>query len=158
MHILMQVILHPESKWCRLCHLLFRRTSWFSTWKPWELSWSRRGCEGLPSTTGRPLPGQLPSALSSVTKACLVCGQYDWVSLMVAPQGACSLWPARGKRQALILRVELGTRKSGGHSIDKIHNHRQRFGSGGPTSWYWVYSFEGPDRLWHWCFLRGAEG
>ena len=79
-------------------------------------------------------PRQLPSALSSVTRACLVCGQYDWVSLIVGPQGACSLWPARGKRQALILRVELGTRKSGGHSIDKIHNHRQRFGSGGPTS------------------------
>ena len=41
-------------------------------------------------------------------------------------------WPARGKRQASFLRVELGTRESGGHSIEKTHNHRQRFGGGGP--------------------------
>ena len=43
----------------------------------------------LPPWVGRS-PKQLPSALSSVTRASLVCGQYDWVLLMVAPQGACS--------------------------------------------------------------------
>ena len=40
-------------------------------------------------------------------------------------------WPVRRKRQASFLRVELGTRESGVHSIDETQNHRRRFGNGG---------------------------
>ena len=47
-------------------------------------------------------PGQLPSALSSVTRACLVCGQYDWVLLMVAPQGACSFVASEREETSII--------------------------------------------------------
>lgn len=56
-------------------------------------------------------------------------------------------WPARRRRQASFLRVELSTWESGGHGIDKIQKHRLRFGSGGRPVAIWVYSFEGPDRL-----------
>ena len=76
-----------------------------------------------------------------------MCGQYDWVSLIVGPQGACSLWPARGKRQALILRVELGTRKSGGHSVDKTQNQGRGLEVGDWPVDIWMYSFERPDRM-----------
>ena len=58
-------------------------------------------------------------------------------------------WPARGKRQASFLRVELGTRESGGHTIDSTQNHRQRLGSGDRPADMWAYSFEGSDRLGH---------
>ncbi|XP_070641624.1 liprin-alpha-1-like isoform X4 [Bos indicus] len=47
-------------------------------------------------------PGQLPSALSSVTRACLVCGQYDWVLLMVAPQGACSFVASEREETSIV--------------------------------------------------------
>ena len=55
----------------------------------------------LPPWVGRS-PGQLPSALSSVTRACLVCGQYDWVLLMVAPQGACSFMASEREETSIV--------------------------------------------------------
>ena len=54
-----------------------------------------------PPRVGRP-PGQLPSALSSGTRACLVCGQYDWVSLMVTPQGACSFVASEREETSIV--------------------------------------------------------
>ena len=47
-------------------------------------------------------PRQLPSALSSVTRACLVCGQYDWVLLIVVPQGACSFVASEREETSIV--------------------------------------------------------
>ena len=47
-------------------------------------------------------PEQLPSALSSVTRACLVCEQYDWVLLMVAPQVACSFMASEREETSIV--------------------------------------------------------
>ena len=88
--MLVQVILHLESKQCRLCHLLFCRTILLKTWRPLEPNWTRRGFEGLPSTTGRVLPQAAP--LSAV----------NWMSLMVAPQGACSFVASEREETCII--------------------------------------------------------
>ena len=48
-------------------------------------------------------PRQLPSALLSVTRACLVCEQYDWVLLMVAPQVACSFVASEREETSIVL-------------------------------------------------------
>ena len=158
MHMLVQVILHLESKRCRLCHLLFCRTIWLKTWRPLELTWTRRGYEGLPSITGRVLPRQLPSELSSVTRACLVCGQYGACRSGSHLKEPVAVWPARGKRHALFFRIEHGTRESGSHSTDK----KLKTTGGGLGKW-------GADQLifgcihlrdvtdWQ-CFWRLTEG
>ena len=98
----------------------------------------------LPPWAGRS-PKQLPSALSSVTRACLVCGQYDWVLLMVTPQGAFSFVASEREDKHCSLGSNLVPR-SGSHRIDNTQKHRQRFGTG----------WGGGDQLIFGCiYLRG---
>ena len=74
-----------------------------------------------PPRVGRP-PGSSPprcrGGQGPVCSADTVPGSRSWLRL----KEAVASWPERGKRQASFLRVELGARESGGHSIDKTQN------------------------------------
>lgn len=114
--ILVQVILHPESRRCRLCHLHFPGTnSWFSM-ETLRAELERTGCGGSPSTHRWPLPGEAPlCAVEWRTRSHLsLVDRYDWVSLAAAS----GLW-LRGrvrKDKHQFLRVKLGI-VGGGHTV-----------------------------------------
>ena len=74
-----------------------------------------------------------------------MCGQYDWVLLMVTPQGAFSFVASEREDKHCSLGSNLVLR-SGSHRIDNTQKHRQRFGTG----------WEGGDQLIFGCiYLRG---
>ena len=70
-------------------------------------------------------------------------GCYSWSHL----KEPVTSWPAREKRQTLFLRVELGIRESGGHSVDKTQNQGRGLEVGDWPVDIWMYSFERPDRM-----------
>ena len=72
-------------------------------------------------------------------------GCYSWSHL----KEPVASWPAREKRQALFLRVELGIRESGGHSVDKTQNQGRGLEVGDWPVDIWMYSSERPDRMLH---------